>query len=108
VTPFDLIETDHYSLSPFSVPCPHCGHIEAYKSESTKLYPWHTSHIAVEYGGGDHDALEGTLFGRCQYRSFTEQKNRSFCDRFGESTAGASHEQVTGILEADCRPSFCH
>ena len=66
MTPFDLIDAERHRLSPFSVPCPHCGHVTAYRPELTKLYPSHASQVAVDHGGADHDAVEGTLFGRCQ------------------------------------------
>lgn len=66
MTPFDLIGTERYRSSPFSVPCPHCGGVTAYQPDATRLCPSHASRVAVEFGGADHDALEGILFGQCQ------------------------------------------
>ncbi len=66
MTPFDLINTERYRSSPFSIPCPHCGSIATYRTEKTKAFASFESKIAVDYGGADRDALQGTIFAECQ------------------------------------------
>jgi hypothetical protein len=65
MTPFDLINTERYRGSPFSVPCPHCGSVSSYKPDRTKTYPTHASQIAVDLAGSEPDVYQGTIFGEC-------------------------------------------
>jgi len=66
MTPFELINTERYRDSPFSVPCPHCGSVATYEKGNTKTYPTHASQIAVVFGGAEPDVYCGTVFGVCR------------------------------------------
>src|ERR1039457_7602195 len=66
MTPFDLINTDRYRESPFSVTCPHCGSVATYTEKDTKTYATHTSRVAMDVGGAEPDVLWGTIFGQCR------------------------------------------
>jgi hypothetical protein len=66
MTPFDLINTDRYKNSPFSVPCPYCGSASTYLKERTKFFQTHASYVSIEVAGsGDPEELRGAAFGQC-------------------------------------------
>jgi uncharacterized protein DUF4145 len=66
MTPFELINTERYRTSPFSVTCPHCGSIASYQKDETKTYPTHASYVAVDIAGSDPDSYQGAMIGQCR------------------------------------------
>lgn len=66
MTPFDLINTERYKDSPFSVPCPYCSSASTYRKERTKLFQSHASYVSIEVAGsGDPEESRGTILGQC-------------------------------------------
>lgn len=82
MTPFDLIGTERYRDSPFSVPCPHCGSVVSYQKDKTKAYPTNASEVAVDLAGCDPDVLQGTVFGECRCNNRECQEHVHFVGTF--------------------------
>jgi hypothetical protein len=74
MTPFDLIGTERYRNSPFSIPCPSCGSVATYDQGKTKTYPTNASQVAVDDGGADGSILQGVIFGECRCNNRTCQE----------------------------------
>ena len=68
---FELIGTERYRTSPFSVKCPHCGSVATYQEKEARFYPTHASYVAVDIAGADRNVLQGTIFGQCQCNNRT-------------------------------------
>lgn len=66
MTPFDLINTERYVDSPFSVPCPYCGSVCTYEKDKIQLRQKHSSYVCIEVAGsGDYEQDLGTIIGEC-------------------------------------------
>lgn len=92
MTPFDLINTGRYRNSPFSVPCPHCGSVASYLQEKTASFATYASQVAVDIGGADEDAIQGTVFGICRCNNRECQEFIHFPGSFVTERENHDHE----------------
>lgn len=97
MVPFDLINTERYRGSPFSVTCPHCGSVATYREVNTKTYPTHASQIAVDLGGAEPEVYAGTIFGECGCNNRDCQESVHFIGEYvteyDDSTIPAGYPQ---------------